>query len=247
MSVTEVMQTFNDIKSNWLAGSFIVFYYALIYWPRLKEGLSLGKKPRVNLDRVEQRYKILKLKIEIEDMKEASSIPEERLLALEKEVLLEARTDKEKLKKKGFNTVQKFVAIPLIIFTFLIAIPELMQGENPEAVVDTLLGGVLVVGLIVVAFWGIPKLIKSPPNAMRTTGFILFWSITFFVALYFLSSIIDSVILSAVMSQEVKILSHSDNGGLYLLGSLVVAITLGVMGKLPKMQEYDKTLQMAEN
>lgn len=238
MSVAEVAQAFQDIQSNWLAGSLVVFYYLLIYWPRLKEGFGIGK--RVNLDRLEKQYKILQLKIEIEEQKQKSSIDKERLQELERETWLELEAlDKTgKDKKLAFTQGQKFAAIPLIILTVILSISEILQS-TPEETTYVVIGAIFVILLIIIAFWGMPKLVHAKPSIGRTTGFIIFWWFTFYILIYFSGFFLDAV-LFAYTNPEVELFSSDDAASFYFGLALIISFILGLMNKLPRMNQNEQ-------
>jgi hypothetical protein len=232
MSVTDVTQTFQDIQSNWLAGSLVVLYYLILYWPRLKEGFGIGKK--VNLDRLEKQYKILQLK----EQKQKSSVDNERLKALEKETWLEFESlDKTgKAKKLAFTEGQKFIAIPLLITTLLMAISALIEADTTELSTNILVDAFIFALLIILAFWGIPKLANAKPGTGRTAAFIVFWWFVFYIFFYIFGFILNSLIFPSATEINVFFTSESASA-FYFASAFFISLILGFLNKLPKMNQ----------
>ncbi|MCU7940954.1 MAG: hypothetical protein KZQ74_01535 [gamma proteobacterium symbiont of Bathyaustriella thionipta] len=96
MEVQDVVKTIEDLQTNMFAGSVLLLYYLVVYWQRIKDGLGLFSDKKYNLDRVEKNFQLLKLRIEIEQIKKDSGLDSELLEQLEQE--MQARLEKKKVR-----------------------------------------------------------------------------------------------------------------------------------------------------
>ena len=228
MSIQEVIKFIEGFKGDAAAGFIVVIYYLIVYWPKIRDGLGLSLGKKLDYDRVEKNYQLLKLRIEIEKIKKDSGLEPELLDKLENEML--AR--QEVKKGKPFTPVQKFVAIPLLILTIILVFMEL-YSPNPNAEttdVDTIVGGVFIAIITIVGFWGIPLLQHATNNILRKIGFIIFWTFGFYILAYMFSHIAVTAGTDAT--------ALSDTAGSYIfLVSIIASIGLGLTGRLPLMRQ----------
>ena len=226
MEVQDVVKTIEDLQTNMFAGIVLLLYYLIIYWPRIKDGLGLFSDKKYNLDRVEKNFQLLKLRIEIEQIKKNSDLEPELLEQLEQEM----RDRLEKKKSASFTGAQKFLGIPLIIFMTLLTFMEL-QAIEPETLnteIDILSGAVFSIIIIIIGFWGIPVLKKQKKGWLRKTSFIAYWTFAFYIISYFLIFIFATNVL------DIEQLTESTTGIIFL-SSLGCSLLLGFFGRLPFM------------
>ncbi len=228
MSIQEVLKFIEGFKGDAAAGFIVIIYYLIVYWPKIRDGLGLSLGKKLDYDRVEKNYQLLKLKIEIEKIKKDSGLEPELLDKLENEMLA-----RQEIKKgKPFTPVQKFVAIPLLILTSILVLMEL-HSPNPDTDttdLDTIIGGIFIAIITIVGFWGIPLLQQATNNILRKIGFIIFWMFGFYILAYMFSHIAVTAGTDAT--------SLSDTAGGYIfLASLIASITLGLLGRLPLMRQ----------
>lgn len=228
MDVQEIIKTVENVQGNVSTGIVVLIYYLVVYWPRIKDGLGLGGRRQLNLDKIEKNYQLLKLRIEIEQQKKASGLDAELLDTLESE--MQSRLVEKK--GKPFSNVQKFVAIPLIIIIFLQSFLELqaLNQDSVNSAVDIVAGTIFILTVVVVGFWGIPLLQRQQGGWLRKTGFIVFWVFGFYILAYVLAFV------SARIALGVEQLSDAALGALFLI-SFVASIVLGLFNKLPFMSK----------
>ena len=231
MNIQEVLKTVENFQGNVSAGIVVALYYLIVYWPRIKDGLGLSRSQKYDLDRMEKNYQLLKLRIEIEQIKKNSSLDSKLLERLEYEM----QASLEEKKGKPFTTAQKFIAIPLIIIVIILGFIELQEinQESSNTSIDVLSGGVFVITTIIVGFWGIPILQACQKGWLRKTGFIIFWTFGFYIISYFLIFVFAKTIL------EIKELAGSTLR-LIFLSSIVCSLIIGMMGRLPFMRLVSK-------
>jgi hypothetical protein len=223
MEVQEAFKFVESMKSNSAAAIVVVLYYLIVYWPRIKDGLGLSRNKRLDLERVEKNYQLLKLRIEIEQLKKNSGLDDELLKRLESEMV----SRQEEAKHKSFTPPQKFIAIPLIILVVLQTLLELQAEEDSPT--DILYGSVFVIITIIVGFWGLPILRRLKKSWLRRFGFIFYWSVGFYILSYFAAFIFTRIFL------DIQGLPNAALGWLVLL-SIIASLTLGMMRKLPFMR-----------
>jgi hypothetical protein len=226
MDVQEIVKTVENVQGNVTTGIVIIIYYLIVYWPRIKDGLGLGSRRQVNLDKIERNYQLLKLRIEIEQQKKASGLDDALLDELEQE--MQSRlVDK---KGKPFSNVQKFVAIPLVIMIFLQSFLELqaLNQDSVNSAVDIVSGTIFILTVVVVGFWGIPVLQRQSSGWFRKTGFIVFWVFGFYILAYVLVFIMGRIIFQIEQLSDVVL-------GLLFLMAIASSIVLGIFNKLPFM------------
>jgi|GEM_PF-2058018 len=227
MEVQEIIKTVENLQANVSTGIIVIFYYLVVYWPRIKDGLGLTRNRKVDLDRVEKNFQLLKLRIEIEKLKKDSGLDSELLERLEQE--MQSRLGRQK--DKPFTNAQKFVAIPLIILVILQSLLELqaLTPASPNSATDILTGTVFILTVIIVGFWGIPVLQKLQSRGLRKTGFIMFWTFGFYIPAYFL------IFIFVKLNSGTEQLSGSTLGAIFL-SALAASVILGIMGRLPFMR-----------
>jgi hypothetical protein len=227
MEVQEIIKTVENLQANVSTGIIVIFYYLVVYWPRIKDGLGLTRNRKVDLDRVEKNFQLLKLRIEIEKLKKDSGLDSELLERLEQE--MQSRLGRQK--DKPFTNAQKFVAIPLIILIILQSLLELqaLTPASPNSATDILTGTVFILTVIIVGFWGIPVLQKLQSRGLRKTGFIMFWTFGFYIPAYFL------IFIFVKLSSGTEQLPGSTLGAIFL-SALAASVILGIIGRLPFMR-----------
>lgn len=227
MDFQEAVKIVENIKANVTAGIVVVLYYLIVYWPKIKDGLGLSRKKEFDFEKIEKNYQLLKLRIEIEQIKKNSGLDNKLLERLEHEILSMLKEPKN----KSFTPAQKFIAIPIIIFVILLSFMEIqgLTEESPNSVIDVLSGCVFVITTTLVGFWGIPLLKNLQRGWLRTTGFIIFWSVGFYIISYFAIFIFAAIVLNISGLDRPTL-------GLILLSSIVCSFILGLMGKLPFMR-----------
>lgn len=227
MEVQEIIKTVENLQANVSTGIIVIFYYLVVYWPRIKDGLGLTRNRKVDLDRVEKNFQLLKLRIEIEKLKKDSGLDSELLERLEQE--MQSRLGRQK--DKPFTNAQKFVAIPLIILVILQSLLELqaLTPASPNSATDILAGTVFILTVIIVGFWGIPVLQKLQSRGLRKTGFIMFWTFGFYIPAYFL------IFIFVKLSSGTEQLPGSTLGAIFL-SALAASVILGIIGRLPFMR-----------
>ncbi len=234
MEVQEIVKTVENLQANVSAGIVVVLYYLVVYWPRIKDGLGLSRRRQVDLDRVEKNFQLLKLRIEIEKIKQDSGLDSEVLERLEKEM-----QDRLEVKKgKPFTNAQKFVAIPLVILIILQCFLELqaLDQNATNSATDILVGTVFIITIVIIGFWGIPVLQRQRAGWLRKTGFIVFWAFGFYIIAYFL------IFITVKLTWDIEQLTDALLGMIFLT-ALVVSIVLGLMNRLPLMHSKVETDQ----
>ncbi len=146
----ELVKIFSS-ETNPLIVIALILYYVLINWGKLKDGLGLSKDNRTNLAKIEQNYNLLKLRIDIEQLKKNSGLDTDLLLTLERE--MNDRLDN--ITQKTFSPVQKFVAIPLAFLFIATAFLELQSPAAEMDAIETILGLSLILLIIYIGFWGL--------------------------------------------------------------------------------------------
>lgn len=228
MNIQEVTKFVENFQGNALAGTIFILYYLIVYWSKIKDGLGLSFGRKINLDQIEKNYQLLKLRIEIEQIKKSSDLDPVLLEKLELE-MLERQEDK---KGKAFTPVQKFIAIPLLMLTIMLVLNDLQSdNKNPNiTAMDTIFGGVFVAITTIVGFWGIPVLQKTKNNFLRKTGFIIFWTFGF----YWIAYALMHILVKSVSDAEG--LPDSAAGYIFLL-SIIISLILGFLNRLPFIRQ----------
>jgi len=229
MDVQELIKTIDNLQSNASAGLIVIFYYLVVYWSRIKDGLGLTTKQRkADLDKIEQNYHLLKLRIELEKIKQDSGLDKDILEILEQEM----QTRMEIKKSEPFTGLQKFVAIPImivfIIFGFLDF--QALTEDSDSTSLDILLGELFCFTITIIGFWGIPHLQKQKSSWFKKTGFIVFWSFAFYIIGCILIYIYSNTILNDTQFAD-------DSVGIIFLISVICSIILGIFKKLPLMKQ----------
>jgi hypothetical protein len=230
MDIQETLKVVENVQENIAAGVVVIFYYMVVYWPKIKDGLGLSLGRKFDFARTEKNYQLLKLRLEIEVLKKKSGLDSELLEKLEREM----QSRQEEKRGKAFTPAQKFIAIPLLIFTgllILMGLQEASQGTDSSAT-DVLVGGLFVALVTVIGFWGIPLLQQVQNKAIRKVGFIAFWVLGFYIMTYILFFIVVTNLF------DVDELSDAVISSLFLF-SLVSSVVLGLIGKLPFMRQDD--------
>ncbi len=226
MEIQDAFKAVESFQGNVSAGIVVALYYLIVYWPKIKDGLGLSRGRKYDLNKVEKNYQLLKLRIEIEELKKRSNLDEDLLERLETE--MQARL--EGGKGKAFTSAQKFIAIPLIILVTILTAME-MQGAGQEGAnshIDILSGAAFTITTTIVGFWGLPILQSFKKGWIRKTGFIVFWSIAFYIIAYFAIYIFSTAILGSEEFINSVI-------GLIFIASTIISVILGLCGKLPCM------------
>ncbi|NQZ30802.1 MAG: hypothetical protein HRU06_05985 [Oceanospirillaceae bacterium] len=220
----ELIKVFNS-ETNPLIIVVLILYYVLINWSKLKDGLGLSKDNRTNLAKIEQNYNLLKLRIEIEQLKKNSGLDNDLLLTLDQE--MNDRLDN--ITNKAYTPSQKFIAIPLAFLFTITAFLELQSTAAEIDALETLLGLVLMLVLIYIGFWGLPILQKQRQGLLKSIGFIIFWSVAFYIlACTFLFTVSEMINDSELFMEYL---------GVIFIISTICSITLGVFGKLPMSRQ----------
>lgn len=225
MDAQEVVKVVEDLQTNASAGIVVLIYYLIVYWQRIKSGLGLSRDNKNDLDRMEKSYQLLKLRIEIEEIKKESGLDSTLLEKLEGEM----QASLEYNKGKPFTNVQKFLAIPLLILIVIQSGFELqaIDENSGDTEIDILAGAIFVITTIIVGFWGIPILQNLKKGWLKKTGFIVFWTFGFYILSYF-SIFISSKVLGGERPADTTL-------GLILLFSFLCSLFLGIIEKLPFM------------
>ncbi|SHJ04893.1 hypothetical protein SAMN02745165_01407 [Malonomonas rubra DSM 5091] len=234
MNTQDIFKAIEAFESNAIVGLIVILYYVLIYWPKIKDGLGLSRNRKYDLNRVEKNYQLLKLRIEIEELKQKSGLDSDLLEKLETE--MQSRLQGER--GKPFTPAQKFVAIPLVILVVLLTVLEL-QGLNDSAegsALDILAGAAFVITVTVVGFWGIPLLQTFKRGWLRKTGFIIYWWLALYILSYFAAFLIATLIFG-YEELPMEIIS------LLFLLSIAVSLVAGFFGRLPFMRLRDEEKQ----
>jgi hypothetical protein len=126
--------------------------------------------------------------------------------------------------------VQKFLVIPLIILIAIQGVFELlsMDENSVNTEFDVVAGFVFIVTTIIVGFWGIPVLQSQKNGWLKKIGFIVFWTIGFYILTYILIFIFSKIILGVGQLSDTTL-------SLILLFSFIFSLFLGIFEKLPFM------------
>lgn len=226
MDAQELIKTIDNPQSNASAGLIVILYYLIVYWPRIKDGLGLSRNQQPNLDHIEKNYQLLKLRIELEQIKKDSGLDHQLLEKLEQE--MQARLEVKK--HRAFTAVQKFIAIPLMIVFFILSFLELqaLNENSTSTALDILVGTVFCITIIIIGFWGIPLLQKQKSHWLRKVGFIVFWTFAFYIAGLFPLYIYANTLLDNRQFAD-------DSVGYIFAISVISSLFLGVLNKLPFM------------
>jgi len=227
MDVQEALNIVENIKGDVTAGIVIALYYLIVYWQKIKDGLGLSRRKEFNFEKIEKNYQLLKLRIEIEQLKKKSGLDNNLLERLEHEM----QSRLEEAKHKAFTPAQKFIAIPLIIVVIILSLTELqgVSEESANTAIDILSGALFVITTTIVGFWGIPILQTIQKSWQRKIGFIIFWSIGFYIISYFLVFIFAATVLNIQGLATFTLC-------VILLCSIVCSLALGIIEKLPFMR-----------
>lgn len=225
MQPNEIMHVIETFGDNFIAGLAIGFYYLVVYWTRLKDGLGLTKDPTKNLSQLEKNYQLLQLQIEVEKAKQDSGLDKTVLAKLEQDF----QNRIEQKQSPPFTSAQKFIAIPMILFFALVMLSELFSPESSaQDQIDVALGFIFFAVIIFVGFWGIPLLQNKANSKLRTVGFSVFWAFGFFLISYFILYILALLLFDWELSETfIEQL---------LLVSIVVSSVMGYFHKLPFMK-----------
>ncbi len=220
MNIQELVNIFSS-ETNPLIVIALILYYVLINWGKLKDGLGLSKDNRTNLAKIEQNYNLLKLRIEIEQLKKNSGLDTDLLLTLERE--MNDRLDN--ITHKSFSPLQKFLAIPLALLFIATAFLELQSPAAEMDAIETILGLSLILLIIYIGFWGLPLLQKQQPGWLKNFALIVFWSIAFYVIAY----VFFFIVLQIMGSPQLLIEYQS----VMFIISITCSVALSLFGKLP--------------
>lgn len=226
MNINDMSTFIEGFKSNAGAGLLLLGYYLLVYGKNIINGLGLFKKDVNSVANIRNQIELMSLKLELEQKKKTSGLSEQELTQLEADVMRHfAATGSTE-----FTGKQRFIAIPLLILTTIMAGVELQALEQtPDTTsLDIVLGYIFVCTMIVVGFWGIQHLNKVKSKWGRTTGFIFYWTFVFYIALTMGFTIIDNAIGSTI---------SDDFLGVFLLVSLAFCVVAGVRQRLPGMPD----------
>ena len=226
MDIQDAFKAVESFQGNVSAGIVVALYYLIVYWPKIKDGLGLSRGRKYDLNKVEKNYQLLKLRIEIEEIKKKSNLDSDLLERLESE--MQARLEGEK--GKPFSSAQKFIAIPLIILVALLTAVELQEAgqAGTDSSIDILSGAIFIITITIIGFWGIPVLQSFKRGWLRKTGFICFWSFAFYIICYF------SAYIAATTFWDYEELPDPVIS-LIFLASISCCLLLGLLGKLPLM------------
>lgn len=179
MDIQEIIKSFGH-ETNPMIALAPLLYYLVLNWSKIRDGLGFTKDNRTNLTKLEQNYNLLKLRIEIEQLKKNSGLDADILLKLEQE--MDKRLNN--LTNKAFTPSQKFIAIPLVFILIIVAVLDLQSPNPQETPIDIMSGLVLFLLVIYLGFWGLPILQKQQEGRLKNTCFIIYWSFGFFLSSY---------------------------------------------------------------
>lgn len=226
MDIQEAFNAVESFRGNISAGIVVALYYLIVYWPKIKDGLGLSRSRKYDLNNVEKNYQLLKLRIEIEEIKQKSNLDAGLLERLEAEM----QTRLEGEKGKSFTPAQKFIAIPLIILVLLLTAMELQGFTRAEgdSFVDILSGGIFIITMTIIGFWGIPVLQSFERGWLRRAGFITYWSFGFYIIAYFIVYLMARAFLDYENLPDLVL-------SLIFFVSIICSVILGFLRKLPMM------------
>lgn len=224
MNSEEVINFFQDIQENTLAGIVVIAYYLLVTWSKIRDGLGIRFSKKTAVDLLQKKHDFIKLKIDIATLKNNTNIDKEILEKIEAEA--DEKFPEENQAK--FTTTQKYIAVPLLLLVVLVSILELtsLEPDDDATTTDTLTGAIFTAIIVVVGFWGIPHLQKIGNSLNRRLGFIVYWTLGFYIIFY----ITIFLIARAIDKPELE----NSQAWVFLL-ALVVSILLGIFEMLPYM------------
>ena len=227
MDAQEVTGLMQNFEQNAVAGFALILYYLAVNWSRIRDGLGIRKKQESYFEREKKHYELLKLKIEIEALKRDTGLDAEFASKLEAET-------REQLASKPiteYSNTQKFVAIPLMLLATLLSFMELEDlDQTPDtSAIDILSGYIFVIVIIIIGFWGLRKLKTLEAGPIRTTGYIAYWTMAFYILAYMFATLIQNL-TGIPATAEVA-------AGWYLIIAFVVSVAGGLLGRLPGMRQ----------